>query len=69
MYETDPVTGKRIYTLKKESAAGEGEEAAPKPNQSAHPARFSPDDKYSKQRILIKKRHGMLLTQKPRETL
>ena len=32
---------------------------------SAHPARFSPDDQYSKQRILCKKRFGLLLTQQP----
>lgn len=29
-------------------------------------ARFSPEDKYSRQRITIKKRFGLLLTQKPR---
>ncbi|VDO70085.1 unnamed protein product [Heligmosomoides polygyrus] len=27
---------------------------------SAHPARFSPEDKYSKYRVLIKKRFGVL---------
>ncbi|KAK8463718.1 hypothetical protein PHAVU_011G076600 [Phaseolus vulgaris] len=31
--------------------------------QSAHPARFSPDDKYSRQRVLLKKRFGLLPTQ------
>lgn len=36
-----------------------------KPTFSAHPARFSPEDKYSRQRIIIKKRFGLLLTQKP----
>jgi H/ACA ribonucleoprotein complex subunit 3 len=35
------------------------------PTSSAHPARFSPDDKFSKQRVLNKKRFGMLLTQQP----
>ena len=30
---------------------------------SAHPARFSPDDKFSHERVTIKKRHGILLTQ------
>ncbi|GJN21598.1 hypothetical protein PR202_gb09089 [Eleusine coracana subsp. coracana] len=35
------------------------------PTQSAHPARFSPDDKYSRQRYLLKKRFGLLPTQKP----
>ncbi|KAG5587341.1 hypothetical protein H5410_047775 [Solanum commersonii] len=33
--------------------------------QSAHPARFSPDDKFSRQRVLLKKRFGLLPTQKP----
>ncbi|KAI3981692.1 hypothetical protein MKX01_020635 [Papaver californicum] len=28
-------------------------------------ARFSPDDKYSRQRVLLKKRFGLLPTQKP----
>lgn len=36
-----------------------------RPTLSAHPARFSPEDKYSRQRITIKKRFGLLLTQKP----
>ncbi|XP_071482942.1 2-hydroxyacylsphingosine 1-beta-galactosyltransferase-like [Diadema antillarum] len=36
-----------------------------KPTLSAHPARFSPDDKYSRQRVTIKKRFGQLLTQQP----
>nr|ACU15555.1 unknown [Glycine max] len=35
------------------------------PTQSAHPARFSPDDKYSRQRVLLKKRFGLLPTQQP----
>ena len=30
-----------------------------------HAARFSPDDKYSRQRILLKKRFGLLPTQGP----
>jgi H/ACA ribonucleoprotein complex subunit 3 len=50
--------GKRIYTLKKEDPSG-------KPTQSAHPARFSPDDKFSRHRVSIKKRFGILLTQQP----
>ncbi|CAM9375556.1 unnamed protein product, partial [Chrysoparadoxa australica] len=50
--------GKRIYTLKKEDPAGNA-------SCSAHPARFSPDDKFSKQRITNKKRFGVLLTQQP----
>ena len=55
MYYTD-AEGKRVYTLKKEDPSGS-------PTQSAHPARFSPDDKFSRQRVTIKKRHGILLTQ------
>ena len=31
-----------------------------KPTQSAHPARFSPDDKFSKHRLICKKRFGLL---------
>ena len=38
--------GNRTYTFKKE------DEANNKPNISAHPARFSPDDKFSKQRVM-----------------
>lgn len=48
--------GKRIYTLKKISEDGEI-------TKSAHPARFSPDDKYSRQRVTLKKRFGLLPTQ------
>ncbi|PIK43727.1 putative H/ACA ribonucleoprotein complex subunit 3-like [Apostichopus japonicus] len=50
--------GNRVYTLKKLDLNG-------RPTQSAHPARFSPDDKYSKQRVRIKKRFGLLPTQSP----
>ncbi|KAE9128459.1 hypothetical protein PF005_g6613 [Phytophthora fragariae] len=50
--------GKRVYTLKKETSAGA-------PTCSAHPARFSPDDKFSKERITTKKRFGLLPTQSP----
>ncbi|KAH7728330.1 H/ACA ribonucleoprotein complex subunit 3 [Aphelenchoides avenae] len=53
--------GKRVYTLKKTDQEG-------KNTFSAHPARFSPEDKYSKYRIIIKKRFGLLPTQqKPQE--
>ena len=49
------------YTLKKVClCTGE-----PRATRSAHPARFSPDDKWSAQRIAAKKRVGLLLTQKP----
>jgi len=37
--------------------------------KSAHPARFSPDDKFSKQRITIKQRFGLLPTQQPAKEL
>nr|GLL26747.1 H/ACA ribonucleoprotein complex subunit 3-like protein [Ipomoea trifida] len=50
--------GDKVYTTKKESPVGLA-------TQSAHPARFSPDDKYSRQRVLLKKRFGLLPTQKP----
>lgn len=39
------------------------------PTQSAHPARFSPDDKFSKQRVALKKRFGLLPTQLPKPEL
>lgn len=38
-----------------------------RPTLSAHPARFSPDDKFSKQRVVLKKRFGLLPTQQPKE--
>ena len=47
MYTLSP-EGKRIYTLKK---AVDGVVSL-----SAHPARFSPDDKMSRQRVTLKKR-------------
>ncbi|KAI7992646.1 H/ACA ribonucleoprotein complex subunit 3-like protein [Camellia lanceoleosa] len=50
--------GDKVYTTKKESPLGLATE-------SAHPARFSPDDKYSRQRVLLKRRFGLLPTQKP----
>ncbi|KAJ5794708.1 H/ACA ribonucleoprotein complex subunit Nop10 [Penicillium paradoxum] len=54
MYTLD-TEGKRVYTLKK---VMNGEVT-----KSAHPARFSPDDKYSRHRVTLKKRYGLLLTQ------
>ena len=51
----------RQYTLAKTDPAG-------RPTLSAHPARFSPEDKFSRQRITIKKRFGLLLTQQPAQT-
>ena len=50
--------GTRVYTLKKMDPEG-------KPTFSAHPARFSPEDKFSRERIAIKKRFGLLPTQQP----
>ncbi|PYH96170.1 H/ACA ribonucleo protein complex subunit 3 [Aspergillus ellipticus CBS 707.79] len=54
MYTLGP-DGKRVYTLKK---VLDGQVT-----KSAHPARFSPDDKYSRHRVTLKKRYGLLLTQ------
>lgn len=54
MYTVD-ASGKRLYTLKKVV----GSEVT----KSAHPARFSPDDKYSRHRVTLKKRYGLLMTQ------
>lgn len=55
MYTEDPATGQRTYTLRKVLDGTV--------TKSAHPARFSPDDKYSRQRVTLKKRYGLLLTQ------
>ncbi|XP_059613386.1 H/ACA ribonucleoprotein complex subunit 3 [Phlebotomus argentipes] len=52
--------GERIYTLNKSSPTSY-------PTLSAHPARFSPEDQYSRHRIIIKKRFGLLLTQQPEQ--
>lgn len=54
--------GDRVYTLKKLDPTGQQ-------TCSAHPARFSPDDKYSRHRITIKKRFKVLMTQQPRPVL
>lgn len=51
-----------VYTLKKLDPMGQQ-------TCSAHPARFSPDDKYSRHRITIKKRFKVLMTQQPRPVL
>ncbi|KAI4115570.1 MAG: hypothetical protein LQ345_003865 [Seirophora villosa] len=60
MYTLD-ANRKRLYTLHK-VAAGEV-------TKSAHPARFSPDDKYSRHRITIKKRYNLLITQQKNHKL
>jgi H/ACA ribonucleoprotein complex subunit 3 len=54
MYVPGP-DGTRQYTLKKVLDGVV--------TQSAHPARFSPDDKYSRHRVTIKKRYNLLMTQ------
>ncbi|GFZ45345.1 H/ACA ribonucleoprotein complex subunit 3 [Saitozyma sp. JCM 24511] len=61
MYTIDE-KGNRLYTLKKVTAQG-------KVAKSAHPARFSPDDKFSRHRVTIKKRFGILPTQLPAKPL
>ncbi|KAK1925329.1 H/ACA ribonucleoprotein complex, subunit Nop10 [Papiliotrema laurentii] len=61
MYTLD-TKGNRVYTLKKITAEG-------KVSKSAHPARFSPDDKFSRHRVTIKKRFGILPTQLPSKPL
>lgn len=62
MYIADPADpSKRIYTLQKVIDG--------KVSKSAHPARFSPDDKYSRHRVTIKKRYGLLLTQQSKSRL
>jgi len=57
MYYTNE-KGERVYTLEKVDPNGN-------PTTSAHPARFSPDDKFSRHRYTIKKRFGLLPTQQP----
>jgi H/ACA ribonucleoprotein complex subunit 3 len=61
MYYLDEA-GNRVYTLKKSSPTG-------KVAESAHPARFSPDDKFSSQRVAIKKRFGIYLPKLPEKAL
>ena len=41
----------------------------PHPLSHTHAARFSPDDKFSKQRITLKKRFGLLPTQQGERVL
>ncbi|XP_060222187.1 H/ACA ribonucleoprotein complex subunit 3-like [Meriones unguiculatus] len=54
--------GNRVYTLKKFDPMGQQ-------TCSAHPARFSPDNKYSRHGITIKRRFKVLMTQQPRPDL
>ncbi len=51
------VEGKRVYTLKKLDPEGQA-------TLSAHPARFSPDDKYSRHRVELKRRFKLLISEK-----
>lgn len=48
--------GKRIYTLNKVMNGAV--------TKSAHPARFSPDDKWSRHRVTLKRRFGTLMSDK-----
>uniref|UniRef100_A0A0D3D295 Nucleolar protein 10 n=1 Tax=Brassica oleracea var. oleracea TaxID=109376 RepID=A0A0D3D295_BRAOL len=58
--------GDKVYTTKKESPLGLATESAhPVESSSLHTdpsslSRFSPDDKYSKERVTLKKRFGLL---------
>ncbi|EFX01683.1 h aca ribonucleoprotein complex subunit 3 [Grosmannia clavigera kw1407] len=54
---TVDASGKRTYTLKKITSDA-------KVTKSAHPARFSPDDKWSRQRVTLKRRFGLLKLEK-----
>ena len=58
MYYLDEEGNNRVYSLKKTTPTNA-------PTISAHPARFSPDDKFSKQRIITKERHGILMVDQP----
>ena len=54
--------GQRVYSLKKTAPNGA-------PTVSAHPARFSPDDKFSKYRVTLKKRFNLLPHQQAQSAL
>ncbi len=54
-YYIDKTTQKKVYTLKEEAPDGS-------PTLSGHPARFSPDDKYSMERVTCKQRFQLLPT-------
>ncbi|KAJ5238979.1 H/ACA ribonucleoprotein complex subunit 3 [Penicillium chermesinum] len=58
MYTIGP-DGKRVYTLKKIP----DEDNSQLLTRRSHPARFSPDDKYSRHRVTLKKRYGLLMNQ------
>ena len=48
--------GQRVYTLNETAPDGS-------PTINAHPARFNPADTYSRERVRIKARFGLLPTQ------
>lgn len=50
--------GKRVYTIKMENEEGQY-------TLNAHPARFSPDDKFSAERLKLKQRFNLLPIQQP----
>lgn len=69
--------GNRVYTLKKYDPQGvlslclfveNTSNFSGQQTKSAHPAKFSPEDKHSKERMQIKKRFGLLPTQQPKPT-
>ena len=51
-----------VTSLQKENPSG-------KVTESAHPARFSPDDKFSGQRVACKKRFGIYLPDQPQKPM
>jgi H/ACA ribonucleoprotein complex subunit 3 len=52
----------QYFIYQKESPDG-------KRTESAHPARFSPDDKFSQYRVALKKRFGIYLPDRPGKPL
>ncbi|KAJ7688596.1 hypothetical protein B0H17DRAFT_1202869 [Mycena rosella] len=62
MYTTDEA-GNRTNNLKKLT------DRSGRITKSAHPARFTPDDKFSHHRVTIKKRYGVLPTQLPAKSM
>ena len=54
--------GERVYTIQMESPEGEF-------TLNAHPARFSPDDQYSGQRIKLKQKFNLLPNSKNTKAL
>ncbi|KAG5441690.1 snoRNP complex protein [Clonorchis sinensis] len=48
--------GKRVYTMKQTAPDG-------RPTLSAHPSRYSPEDRFSRHRVTLKLRFKILPTQ------